>query len=517
MRVKKFLGLNTKSIDTVIDFREASALQNVNITDESVEARNGSTLQNAVAFKDKTDTTAKAITGLYEAKLNGILYKVGIGGDAFKEFTGGAWVDRTGSVTITDDDDIKWSFATFVDNSADEVIIAANGVDAPIKWTGSGDATDLATPPGNFNYPTVHKNKLWVAVDDIVYFSDIRDGETWDTADDLFRLINKGEKITGMVSYSDRLVVFQETAIHLVYGSENRDLYVDTVVKDDGCLSGATIKEVESKRYGNILVFMSSKGILKGFNGSKNLIDIGEPIRPLFEQMNRDRFENSVGEKYDELGQYWLSLTYGSGSQNNQIIIYDYKHDYFSDENGRPLSSMLYHTGISANAMANWTESSVKKLITCDYNGFALKQNDGDLDEEVSSISSLWQTKKLDFGSPTNIKLITDLSVVTTQTTTTNMSLSIITDKNSGEASLSIPVSGGLWGYMLWGTGLWSAPSTKYTRAELTNSDPDSEDAIAGRYIQCQIIHSTASEDMRVNELIIGATDLGYQPEYVET
>ena len=149
-------------------------------------------------MSSKTDSVVKNITGIYEGILNGTRYQVGIGGDAFKQLSAGAWVDKTGAVTITDDDDIHWSFATFLNSSFADIIIAANGIDAPIKWTGSGNAAALSSPPGNFNFPVVHKNKLWVAVGDVVYFSALRNGESWDTSNDIARFINKGEDITGL-------------------------------------------------------------------------------------------------------------------------------------------------------------------------------------------------------------------------------------------------------------------------------------------------------------------------------
>lgn len=516
--IKKFLGLRTKHTDLGIDIRESSGLQNVNITEHSVETRKGSTFKHAVAFKDKTDTTVKNITGLYETKLNSVTYQVGIGGDAFKQFSGSAWTDRTGAVTITDDDDIHWSFATFKDSgAANDIIIAANGSNPPIKWTGSGNAAALATPPGNFNYPVVHKNKLWVAVGDIVYFSAIRNGESWDTTYDLIRLETSGEVITGMYVYADRVIVFFESAIYAISGSDNRDLYVDKIVTGQGTKCGFSIKEVESRRYGNILVFLGKDGVLKGFNLTKNLIDIGDPIEPLFKTMSFSRHEQCVSENFKDLNQYWLAMTLSGNSTNNQVIIYDYKNDYFAGEDGAPLSSMLYHTGININAMAIWTDSSEEVLITANYSGFALEQNSGLLDEEANGVYGLWQTKKIDYGTPAKVKMLTDLSIVTTQRTSTNASINVTTDISAGSGDLSIAAFGSLWGTMVWGTDNWSSPNTKYTRVELNNNDPDVEGATFGRWFIYQINHNNSGEEMVTNELITGVTDLGYQSQYLES
>lgn len=515
IRIKQFLGLNNKITDTAIDLREASALQNVNLTEESCDQRNGSVKLHTVAFKDKTDSVVKNITGIYEGILNGTRYQVGIGGDAFKQLSAGAWVDKTGAVTITDDDDIHWSFATFLDSSFADIIIAANGINAPIKWTGSGNAAALSSPPGNFNFPVVHKNKLWVAVGDVVYFSALRNGESWDTSNDIARFINKGEDITGLYRYSDRIVVFQESAIHVISGSSTRDLYVQTVVTGDGCASGYSIQEIESRRYGNILAFLSPEGTFKGFNGTKNLIKLGDLAEPLFRRMNGQRKAQCVSLNYRKLGQYWLGMTYASGTQTDQIMIYDYLNDIYSNESGRPLSSILYHTGIKSNAMAIFTSAGSEYPVTANYSGFALKQDSGLLDEETDAIVSQWKTGRIDFNSPSHIKMLTDLNIVTTQSSATNMAINVTSGRLAGVASLSIEAAGGLWGEN-WGELIWSAPSTAYTRAEITPIPSTSEEAIMGRYHQFEFNHSDPEEAMSVEELIIGVTDLGDQPEFLE-
>ena len=515
MRIKQFLGINQRVSDMSIDPREAAGMENFSITEESLIQRKGSEVLTTV-FKDKTDTNVKVPTGLYEGTLGTTIYQVGNGGDAFKQWVAGAWTDRTGAIVLTDSADLQFSYATFIDTAVADVIIGGNGTDAPFKWTGAGAATALAVSPGNFNFPVVHKNKLWVAVGDIIYFSGIRNCDSWDLALDLVRFENKGEICTGLVRYSDMIVVFQKTQISVITGSSNRDLFAQTIVSGEGCASGFSIQEVESRRYGNILVFLGNDGTLKGFNGTKNLIKLGEPIAPLMRTMNQTRLSKAVSANYKKLGQYWCTLTYASGTQNDQVIIYDYINDYHQAESGRPLSTCLYYTGIKANCMAIWTASSVDLLVTGNYNGFVIQQDSGNLDEETTAIRSNWLSSKIDFGAPQNVKLLSDCNLVTTQSTTTNMSLNAVSEDTAGSATLNIAAAGGLWGSMIWGTDLWTAASTTYTRAELTMTDPDLEGGVYGRYIQFQFVHAGLNETVEVEELILGVTDLGHQPEYVE-
>lgn len=513
-RLKRFLGLNLLISDTSIDQMEASALQNVNIGNHAVEQRKGSTQYAANDFLDSTDTNPVTVTGLYSGILNGIRRQVGVGGDAFKVLTAGSWVDATGGMTITDDQDNLASFASFIDNGGNEVFVVAPDQDTPFKWNGGAAAAALAVTPGDFRFPIVHLNRLWVAVGDILYISDLLDCETWDVAWDLVRFRGNGEGINGLAVYADRVVVMKHTSIHMVSGSSYADLQAQCIVSGDGCASGYTIREIESRRYGNILAFLSSEGILKGFNGSKNLIRMGDPVKPLYQRMNQSRLAYSSAANCRPLKQYWLTMTYGSGTEHDQVMVYDYENDYFTSEDGKPLSSNLYHVGIAANTLAVFeTAADQEILVTGGYAGEVERQDYG-VNDDAGMVVSKWQSGKLDLGDPEAVKLLADLVAVTTQTSETHLSMTVTTQENSGTGAKTIPTGGSLWGTMLWGTGLWSAPDTKYSRFTLTPAD--GETAVSGRYFILALNHGTIDEAMRVEEVILSASNLGKQPEFVE-
>ena len=203
-----------------------------------------------------------------------------------------------------------------------------------------------------------------------------------------------------MAVYAGRLIVFKPSSIYAVSGTDNNTLFSEQIVTGEGCASGYSIQEVESHRYGNILVFMSSEGYIKAFNGSKNLLQLGDPAKPLFDEMNKSRLEFTSSGLLRDKDQYWCSMTEGSGSTHDRVFIYDYANDIFVDEKGRQLSTILFHIGINANCYGIFTTSAnVEYMVTGDYLGFALRQNNGLLDSGTDTIDSKWATGKVDYGA----------------------------------------------------------------------------------------------------------------------
>lgn len=519
LRIKRFFGINTKVNDTDIAIGESFGLENVNLTEEALEQRTGTQLISTNTFDD-SGANPVPITGLYSNILSGNQRQIGTGGDRIQEYTGGAWVDISGAVVITPGQNNLFRFERFFDNAADEVFIAVNGIDPPIKWTGVGNADVLAGVPGNFSKVLVHKNKLWGVVDDFIYFSAQFDGETYNIVRDVIRFSGNGGDILDIISYQDRIVVIQPKAISVIAGQDSRDLYVQEVVTGEGGSSGFSAQVINSRRYGSIVMYLADDGTFKGFNGTSTPIKLGEPAEnTLFAGMNRVRRAYAIGVNYEERNQYWLAMTDGAGLQNDEVVLYDYFNDVHSHpETGRPVSSILHHTGLNINAAAIFDYDGEKRLVTGDYEGNLLLQDSGQLrDFGNVAIESNWLSGKLAFATPTHVKLITDANVLTTQYSRTNLEMIFTTRNRRGESNELIEVDpDSRWGTMIWGEGRWAASSPVYTRMMMTLDDEDSYAGVYGRYIQFQIIHTEPDERMKIEEIILTVSDLGEQQEYIE-
>lgn len=519
LTLKRFYGINTKVSDIDLAIGESFGLTNVNLTEESLEQRFGSELISTNIFVD-SGANPVPITGLFSDKLNGVVRQVGTGGDRFQEFIGGAWVNVTGAVTLTSNPNLHTTFTKFKDNAADDVYIIANGTDAPIKWTGVGNAVALVGPPGNFQFQAVHKNKLWVNVDQIVYFSAILDGETWNLTRDVIAFSGNGGAITGIVPYNDRLVVFQNKSISMVYGSEYRDIYVEEVVSGEGCVSGFSPVVINSRRLGTVIIYLSSDGYFKAFNGTRSPVKIGEVAQsPLFSSMNPTRWPQAIGVDYEKRNQYWLAMTYGSGATNDQVVLYDYFNDVHSHPTtGRAISTVLNHENLAINAAAIFESANGPILVTGDYEGRLLQQDSGLNDIDNETIEFSWLSSKIDFGDPTHVKLVVDQNVLTTQYSDTNLELRVSSDQRRGISEKLIRVNGNSrWGTMIWGVGRWAANTPVYTRMAMVQDPATDEGGVYGRYIQFQFLHSTPNERLKIEEFLMNITDLGEQQEYIET
>lgn len=377
IHLQSFRGLNTKLSDISIQTREASDLQNINLTQEIAESRNGSISFTTTQMAESS--VAKAVTGIYQGTLGGTVYYVATSGTRVYSVTSAGVISNiTGAATLTDSANLLFDFETFIDGSSNDVIVLVNGSNAPLKWTGSGNVATLSSVPANFKYVKVHKNRLWGSSGDYLYHSDLLDGETW-PSNAVIRFKTAGfttQDITALTTYNDAIVVGKEDGIWMVSGESINNAFAQRIVTGDGPISGYSIREVESTRYGNILIFVNRLGQLKGFNGTQNLIDLSDPITPTLQTYNRSRTKYATAVNYEEKDQYLASYTFSSGTTHNTIFGYD----YFLDGVGQPESTMLKHSGIEPNYMTIMSPSGDNRVYIGTYDGWIIRYDQGAYD-----------------------------------------------------------------------------------------------------------------------------------------
>lgn len=373
--VSSFRGLNTRLSAISISPREATSLQNINLTRETIDVRPGNTLFTTTQLVE--GGAAKAVTGIYQAVLGSTVYRVITGGTKIYSVTsGGVLSDITGAVTITDSADNLFRFAKAKNSGGSDIIVACNGVNAPIKWTGAGNAAALGgTPPGNFKHILWRGNRLWGSDGEFVYHSALLNAESWDALNWVKKVSSSGlytNEVTGLAEYGGNLVIFKEDQIVVFSGENFTEGESVTVVSGDGAMSGYSIVEIPSRRYGNILGFVNRNHEFKGFNGTKNLIDLSYPIDDALRTYVQSRAKYVSAVNYRKYSQYYATVTQ-DGSEHDRIIAYDYFLDAFNADPEVPESTMLTHVNINANCLATMDIDGEEELFSGTYDGWVLQ------------------------------------------------------------------------------------------------------------------------------------------------
>ncbi len=591
--IKGFRGLNTKYNEIGIGRREASAIKNVNLNLKRFTTKNGSALFTTTQAVEAG--TKKPVTGIYQAVLAGTTYRVMTAGTKVYSVTSaGVKSDITGAATIDDSQDKHFRFASFVDGSNNDIMILANKYNPTLKWNGAGNVSALSGTPGNLNLLLVSKNRLWATVDDFLYHTEFLDGETWDALFFADRFKTPGfnlSEITGLAEFGQSIFVAKEDAIFLLSGESIPVGYSDKILTGDGVAGGSSVVEIPNTRYGNILAFYNKNHELVGFDGTKNLIPLGDHIKPTLRNCNKVRAKYVSAVRYEELNQYVSTVTSTpGGGANDKLVIHDYFMDGQDQQDAERESSMMIHDGLALNVLGLMDFQGVTSLFGGTYDGWIVRLDTGSTDVPLAAqieaaptgcvrasnvvtittlddhefavgdtvvvsgssggfdgtfevattptgttftyaqtgsdttggagvayvqaeIESYWQSRKEDFGSSAHLKQVNDLNVVCSNPAAGSIQVDINTVESRASAETEIELASGATIYgppSIYGEVIYGGTGLSYTRivAETANGDR----GIASRYLQFRI-SGVDGFRMGIDELVIGITDNGYQPQ----
>jgi len=367
-------GINDNFDPIHIEDNQASDLLNVYFDRGSICKRPGSIKRN----KTKVTLGTLGWTGLYDFQSQDGSTRKFIACTDDKVYY---WKDATDEWQDISDvafTEAYWSFATFVNSSAASIAILTNGNEGVRKWTGSGNVAPLGGSPPftKAKYLAVHNNQLIAAncyeslwLPSRVRISDIKNGESWQT-NGYIDIAEDDDIITGIISVKDMLVIFERDHIYLANGFYPTNWTKHLAVNGVGCVAPRSIQIIESPQYGRAIVYLAEDGlhIYQGGNSSPNIsrILIENTVRSL-----RDlKIENACSANYKKLGLYLLWVPTGSSDENNLLIVYDYINNAFS----------LWDIPASSAAIVENPSTDVPELFTGDYQGFVLKQDQGNAD-----------------------------------------------------------------------------------------------------------------------------------------
>ena len=270
-------------------------------------------------------------TALGEFQIPGGAAKVfAVAGAVFYEYSSG-WTDRTGSVTITAGDDNTFEWVRGF-----QKLILTNGVDAPIKWTGTGNVTalDVDSRFTTASHVGYWDNRVWLgntnANSDRLWYSDAGDPETWGST----AFYNFGAPITAIVPMQNALSVHTEDAIYTLIPTGNATIPYQRQQRTSsdprnpqrgGTISGRAVVVLP----GNIQVFPLEDGIYM-WGGGDTIDKVSYALdEGYWDSLVASRLAESFAIYYATEDEVWFFLAYGTGQTKfNHVMILSTKHLY---------------------------------------------------------------------------------------------------------------------------------------------------------------------------------------------
>lgn len=508
-------GLNTKASPLFLKDNESPDCLNVYFdTDGAILKRNGSVqIHNEHMTMPSHYTSVlpeeHTVTGMaYYAKKDGTDYLVSvIGGAVYKtddiegtpeHITGDHYVHSAALATTGLQD-----FEVYLDT-----LIATDGEDEPWTWDGSGSiermggSDGLTLPYGltTAKYVALFKDRLFFANVTIssvtypsrVYFSAIGSITDWTATDFININTNDGQEIEGLEVLGDRLVVLKTNSIYniLFTGSSDIPFYVQKSDSDVGCIAGHSIQDVK-----NNLIFLSSDGIY-AYDGLAS-IKISDRISPTLQDYNAGRYDKAVSANYRLKNQYLLTFTNGSGTKNNEAIVWDYYHNAFTKYNDLYLASM-----------AVVFTSSGDRLYSGGYEANLDRQDYGTSDGGTSqvngtAINGYYWTKWFDWGSLGYKKRPMYLYLFAEASGNWYLTTSYVYDLEDGvfkSAAMNLTGSGAVVGTAIVGTSTVGVAGTIIKRFDLQGQ---------GGFARFKFANPNANEPFRIEGFSILAKPQG--------
>jgi len=451
-------GLNDTTGALALKDNESSKLLNVDFDKfGSVVTRNG-----YLNLTESAIASTPAIDGLWWYESNTTSKAIAVaGGKIFSmDDLDGTWDDITGAVTITADN--HCDFENFLNT-----LLVTNGYDAPLQWTGTGDAS-VMTVPANLTiakFVKQYENYCILAnvtVDGVYhpsrfYWSTINTIDTWDSADFIEVEKNDGQTITGCKVLGDSLVIFKERKIikYIFTGDRDVPFVKYRTASSVGCVAPWSVQEVD-----NGLVFLSYDGLYY-FDGN-NSYKLSDRINNTITGLNRSRFPYAVSMVQKDKNKYWLAVSKSGSATNNAVICWDYFNNAFS----------LYD-GISASSMSTfWIDDIDERVYFGDYAGWVYRADIGDDDYPLgvqTAINSYYYTNWRHYEDLVDQKGNAHIYIYY-QLSSSTMTFSYaydLEDVDSYSQAISLSTSTDVWGDN-WDSMEWASKGGASLRRDLT-------------------------------------------------
>jgi hypothetical protein len=286
--------------------------------------------------------------------------------------TTNTWVDATGSNTLNSSGDID---ATTYAN----LVIICGAASSVLKWNGS-TLSNLGGSPPNGNFIATFKDRVYIAKDSTVYFSDVANPESWPPQS--FNVgINDGDSITAIQPFFDSLIIFKHNSIWAFnVDTDNQPLSLKPLAYGIGCDSHKSVWIINGA-----LFFASRKGIYV-FSG-RSPEKISYRVEDIFSQI-----ANSSDFVAWEDGDLYHLFVGQIDEHPKCVLFYDSVLDYFGYDSNMDVKSATTFIN-KDNVLKQYFGDSNGKVYVL-WEGYADKANPdgtGGEDIEMEYTSLLYQ------------------------------------------------------------------------------------------------------------------------------
>ena len=481
-------GLNSTGGALGLDNNESSDLLNIDFDKfGSIVKRNGYSTLNGTAIAN--DPRSDGLHW-FEFESSGTITRmaVNIADGKFHKMDDldGTWDDVSGTVSITAEN--HCDFESFLNT-----VFVANGTDKPFLYTGAGVAENMVVPLNltTAKYVAQFNNYLFLAnctVDGTVhhsriYWSALKDTDSWDSSDNIDVSKNDGQEITGIRVLEDRLVIYKERSIYNLFFTGDSD--VPFILPDGGkssspvgCVAPFSIQEAKNGH-----VFLSYDGIY--FYDGSSSFKLSERItNTLLTSLRADKFTNARSLVQRNKNRYWLALTASGQTNNDRVIVWDYFNNAFSMYDGMAPSSLavFYVSGVD------------ERPYFGDYSGFVYRADTGTDDDPLgttTAIDAYYYTNWINLEELISQKLIEHVYIYY-QIASATITLSYSYDFESADTysqSFSSGTSSDVYGSAVWGTATYAGAGGSVTRRDLDGR---------GRVVRFKFANSNLGESMQI-------------------
>ena len=307
-------------------------------------------------------------------------------------------------------------------------LIITNKLDAPRKWDGLDDVETLGGSPPHGQYTATHKNYVFMAHTTAnpsrIYWSDLLDLETWGALSYIDISPNDGDWITGLLPFSDYLIITKQRSIWVLVGDGPSFFEVRRIHEGIGCIAPRSLVKMEG-----VFSFVGTEGIY--LSDLNTHVVITERFKKTWDELNKRRLTQAASAYYDH--KLRIDLPSSGSIRNNTRIIYD------NIRKALYLQEFKKH----ASCYATFIEAGQEILLYGHSTEGQVSRADFGTTDAGEPITMDWETKWFNFGSSAVEKKVRRLYLVCVPANSdTEVNIYLVVDGVEAGEPLSVMIPG---------------------------------------------------------------------------